>query len=184
MTGLRSRSALVDDHHLVGGLGDLGQQVAGDEHGPALGGQVADQAAQPVDALGVEAVGRLVEDQHLAVAEQGGGQPQALAHLEGEPADPAPSGAGQPSLLQDLVDPGLGEPGRGGLDPQVVAGRAARVEPAGRQHGPDPAGRVGEVAVAPPADGEHVAETLGESLHGDGRHGRVLLGGVCHCLRR
>ena len=127
--------------------------MAGDEHGPALVGQAADQAAQPVDALGVEAVGRLVEDQDLGVAEQGGGQPEALAHAEREAPDPAAAGGGQPGLLQDLVDPPRVEPGRGGQDPEVVAGRAARVEPARLQDRPDPAGRVGQLAVGPAGDG-------------------------------
>ena len=147
------QAATVDDHDLVDRLGDLGQEVAGDEHRPALVGQAADQAAQPVDALGVEAVGRLVEDQDLGVAEQGGGQPEALAHAEREAADPAAAGGGQPGLLEDLVDPARVEPGRHGQDPQVVAGRAARVEPARLQDRPDPAGRVGQLPVGPAGDG-------------------------------
>jgi len=92
------------------------------------------------------------------------------------------------------------------------------MEAAGLQDGPDPAGRVGELAIGPAADGgragvggdqaeehpeggglagpvgaeeaghrprldleaelvdgEHVAETFGESLDTDGRHGRGLL---------
>jgi hypothetical protein len=79
--------------------------VVGHEHGPALVGQAADQPAQPVDALGVEAVGRLVEDRDLGVAEQGGGQPQALAHAQGEAAGAAPGGGGQPGQLEDDVGP-------------------------------------------------------------------------------
>jgi len=73
--------------------------VAGDEHGPALVGQTPDQTAQPVHALGVEAVGRLVEDQDLGVAEQGPGQPEPLAHAEREAADPSATGGGQPGAL-------------------------------------------------------------------------------------
>jgi hypothetical protein len=127
--------------------------VAGDEHGPALVGQPADQAAQPVDALRVEAVGRLVQDQDVGVAQQGGGQAEALAHPEREAPDPPAGGRGQPRLLQDLVDPRRGQPGRGGQDPQVVASRAARMEPALLQHGPDPPGRVGQLPVGPAVDG-------------------------------
>ena len=48
----------------------LAHQVAGDEHGAALGGERPQQAADPADALRVEAVDRLVEHQHRRVAEQ------------------------------------------------------------------------------------------------------------------
>ena len=59
---------------------DLGQHMAGDQDGAALGRRAAQQVAQPADALRVEAVGRLVEDQHLRVAEQRRGEPEPLAH--------------------------------------------------------------------------------------------------------
>src|SRR3954452_7103256 len=36
---LADRAAAVDDDDVVGGLGDLGEHVAGDEHGAALGGE-------------------------------------------------------------------------------------------------------------------------------------------------
>src|SRR4029453_18417607 len=137
---LGAQAAPVDDHDLVDRLGELGQDVAGHQHGPALVGQAADQFAQPVDALGVEAVGRLVEDQDLGVAEQGGGQPQALAHAEGEATGAAPGRPGQPGQLQDDVGPARVDPGRGGQDPQVVAGRAAGMAPAPLDDGPAPAG--------------------------------------------
>jgi hypothetical protein len=48
--------------------------VARDEHGPALLREPAQEAPQPVDGRGIEAVGRLVENQQLGVAEQGPGQ--------------------------------------------------------------------------------------------------------------
>ena len=52
---------------------------------PALG-EAAEVVAEPADAVGVEAVGRLVEQQDLRVAEQRAGQGQTLPHAEGEPA--------------------------------------------------------------------------------------------------
>jgi hypothetical protein len=42
---LPDRAAAVDDDDLVGGLGDLGEHVAGDEHGAALGGERAQEVA-------------------------------------------------------------------------------------------------------------------------------------------
>jgi len=83
--------AVVDDHHVVGGLGDLGQDVTGDQDGPPFGGQTAEQVAQPPDALRVQAVGGLVEDQHGRVAEQGGRQAEPLLHAEGIAAGPLPA---------------------------------------------------------------------------------------------
>ena len=46
-------------------------------------GQVAQERAHPGDALGVHAVERLVHHQHRRVAEQRGGDAEALAHAEG-----------------------------------------------------------------------------------------------------
>ena len=101
------------------------------------------KAAQPVDALGVEAVGRLVEDQDLGVAEQGGGQAEALAHAEREAADPAAGVGGQPDLVEGLVDPVPGQPGGGGQDPQVVAARRPGWKLDASSTAPTVAGRVG-----------------------------------------
>ena len=95
--GLGDQPPGGDDHHLVDGLGDLGQDMAGDQHGAALVGQLAQEPAQPVDAFGVQAVGRLVQDQHLGVAEQGGGQAQALAHAQREATDPPAGRLGRPT---------------------------------------------------------------------------------------
>jgi hypothetical protein len=74
-------------------------------------------------------------------------------HAQREAPDPAAASGAQPGLLEDLVGPPRRQPGRGGQDPQVVAGRAARVEAAGLQDGPDPAGRVGQLPVGPAVDG-------------------------------
>ena len=74
--------AAADDHELVGDHLDLGQQVRGQQHGPAAVGEVAQQRAHPAHALGVEPVGGLVEDQHLGVAEQRVREPEPLAHAE------------------------------------------------------------------------------------------------------
>ena len=50
------------------------------EHGPALVGEGAQQGADPKDAVGIEAVDRLVEDQDARVSEQRRRDPEALAH--------------------------------------------------------------------------------------------------------
>ena len=144
---LADQPAGADDDHPVDGLLHLGEQVAGHQHGPALVvGEVAEEAAQPLDALGVQAVGRLVEDQHRGVAEQRGGQGEPLPHAEGVAPGPAVAGVGQPDLDEHLVGARQREPGGAAVDPQVVAARAGGVE--GRlQHGADRAQRVGQGRV-------------------------------------
>ena len=130
----------VDDQDVVGGLLDLGEHVAGDEHGAPLGGQRAQEVAQPADALRVQAVGRLVEHEHRRVAEQRGGEPEPLAHAEGELADlPARAAAARSTVREHLVGAALREAGRRGEHPQVVAGGAARVEAGGLEQRRRPA---------------------------------------------
>jgi hypothetical protein len=65
---LRLDLPVADDHDPVGDGLDLGQQVRGEQDGPAAVGEVAQHPAHPAHALGVEAVGGLVEDEHLRVA--------------------------------------------------------------------------------------------------------------------
>ena len=79
---LVERAAGVDQHQPVADLLELAEVVRRHEHGAAAVGQRADQAAHLAHALRVEAVGRLVEDQQLGVAEQRGGDAEALLHAE------------------------------------------------------------------------------------------------------
>ena len=136
---LPDQPAAGQDEHVVDGLLDLRQHVAGHQHGAALGGQAAQEAAQPADALRVEAVGGLVEHEHGRVAEQGRGQAEPLAHAEREAADVAAGVLRQPDELA--------APGRGG-------------RPAGRPRWRAPAGGCGRCgrggsrsppAASPPA---------------------------------
>ena len=96
----------ADDDQVVRGQRHLGQQVRGDEHGPALRGQVLHERADPVDALRVEPVDRLVEQQHLRVAQQGAGQAEPLLHAERELADRLAGDAGQPDQIAAPRPPG------------------------------------------------------------------------------
>jgi len=64
---------LADDDELIGHQRHLRQQMAGHEHSPVLLGEVSEKVADPADALGIEAVSRLVENHRVRVAEQGGG---------------------------------------------------------------------------------------------------------------
>ena len=102
--------------------------------------------------FGVEAVGRLVEDEDLRVAQQSGGESESLAHPEGELPDPAVGGPGQVDEIEHLVDPsGCGAAGEGG-DAEVVAGTAPGIGEGRLQGGAHDMERVGQVGVAAPVD--------------------------------
>ena len=81
------------------------QQVAADQDRLALAGEVHEHVADPADALGVEAVGGLVEDDRVRVAEQHAGQPEPLAHAERVGAQPLAGDRRQADRLEHLVDP-------------------------------------------------------------------------------
>ena len=124
---LADQPAGPDDHHAVDGLLHLGEQMAGDEHGAALVvGQVPDEPAQPLDALGVQAVGRLVEHEDGGVAEQRRRQGEPLAHAEGVAARPAVAGVGEPDLDEHLVRAAQRQPGGAAVHAQVVATATGR----------------------------------------------------------
>ena len=72
---------------------------------PPRVGEVAQVGAQPADAVRVETVGRLVEQQHLRVAEQRAGQSEPLTHAEREPAGPLIGRRVESDLREDLVGP-------------------------------------------------------------------------------
>jgi hypothetical protein len=59
---------------------DLAQQVARHQHRSVALAELGDQVAHVGHALRVEAVRRLVEDQHLGLFEQGGRDAEALLH--------------------------------------------------------------------------------------------------------
>jgi hypothetical protein len=148
------QAAAADDDEPVGGQGHLAHEVAGDQDRAAFGGEGAQQLADPLDALGVEAVDRFVEEQSRRVAQQRRGDAEALAHPEGEPAGPAVRHVGQADLLEDVVGPpavdavGVGEPA------QVVPGAAARVDGLGLEEGAYVAQGEPEVPVRVAVDGD------------------------------
>ena len=86
---LRDDPTVTDHHDVIGDDLDLVEQVGGEQHGSAAVCVAAEQVAHPADTGRVQAVGGLVEDQHLRVADQGGGDAQALTHPEGVVTDPS-----------------------------------------------------------------------------------------------
>ena len=97
---------------------DLGQEMARQEHGGAFVGQFADEVADLTGALGIHAVGRLVEQQQLAGTQQSVGQPEPLTHAERVRLVPLVGRRRQPDTRQCLGHAG-------------PAGRAAAVGPGG-----------------------------------------------------
>src|SRR6185437_12936653 len=68
--------------------------------------ELAQQRAHPTHPLGVQAVGRLIQDQDLGIAEQGMGESESLAHAERVAADvPAALPLVEPDELEQLPDP-------------------------------------------------------------------------------
>ena len=99
--------------------------------------------ADPDDALGVQAVDRLVEHQHRRVAEQRRGDAEPLPHAEREAAGPASRADGRrPDLVEHLVDPPGGEAVAVGQPQQVVAGSPAGVHGSGVEQRADLGQRV------------------------------------------
>jgi hypothetical protein len=97
--------APADDHQTGCGLGHLAHQVGGHEHGVPVGGEVFEHGAHPQHPFGVQAVDRFVQHHGLRVAQQRRCHPEALAHAEGEPADPFAGDLLQADDVDHLVHP-------------------------------------------------------------------------------
>ncbi len=137
---------------MVGGQRHLAHQMGRDEDGTALGREHLHQVADPVDALRVETVDRLVEQQHLGVAEQRRRDPEPLPHTERETAGTPLGDVPQPHDAQHLVHPGRRDAGQLGQGEQVVAGGAAAVHALGVQQRAHQARGVREAAVGVAVD--------------------------------
>ena len=100
-----------------------------------------------MNALGVQAVDRLIEQQYLGIAEQCHGNAQALRHTQGEGAGMTTGHVGQPDHLQHFVHP----PGRNvigsGDPPQVVTRRPIGVKLLGIQQRPNLAQRMVDLVI-------------------------------------
>ena len=100
--------------------------MARHEHRAPAGRLGAHQVAHPADAGRVEAVGRLVEDQHVGIAQQRRGDREPLAHAHRVALHAPVGGAGQVDLLEHLAHARLGVAAGGGEHAQVVAAAATR----------------------------------------------------------
>ena len=126
----------------------------------------AQQLAHPADALGVQAVDRLVEQQDVGVAEQGGGDAEPLPHAEREAAHPVVGDGLQADQLDHLVHPRAGQPVALRERQQMPVGGPAGMPGARVDQRADPAHRLGQLAVGP---AEHRRRPGGRAGPGRGR---------------
>src|SRR5262245_55063064 len=90
---------------MIGRVLELAHQMARDEHRSAFSGERAERLAHPADPLGVEADRRLVQYEDRRIAEQRGGDPQALAHAEREGSHASSRDTREPDQAQHVVRP-------------------------------------------------------------------------------
>ena len=143
--------AAPDNHrHAVADLLHLGQQVAGHKNRRSAGREVTKQAAYLPDARGIEAVGRLVDDQQRRTAEHGCRQAQPLAHALRVGPDLPARHVAEPSGIQDPAELG---PGTAAAFPpnhlEILPAGQPWVESRFLDHGPGP-GDGPRVGQAPP----------------------------------
>ena len=154
--GVGHQLAAADHQQVVGRHRHLREQVRRHEDGAALGGQALHEGPDPQDALGVETVDGLVEQQDLRVAEQGAGQAETLLHAERELAGRLVRDGGQADQVEHLVDPLARQLVRRGEPAQVRLGAPVRVDPVGVEQGAHLAQRMRQLVVAHSVD-EHAA---------------------------
>jgi len=83
--------------------------VAGDEHGAALVAEATQETPDIPDAGGIEAVGRLVENQQLRVLQERRRQPEALLHPQRIGSQAIVGPIGQADAVQRVVNGRLGD---------------------------------------------------------------------------
>jgi len=97
--------APTDNDQVLGRHCHLGQQMRGDQDCPPGCCQALHELPDPQDALGVEPVHRLVEEQNSRVAQDRSGQTEPLFHAQRVLADRLGRDTAQPDRVQHIVDP-------------------------------------------------------------------------------
>ncbi|VFA81503.1 Uncharacterised protein [Gordonia paraffinivorans] len=169
--------AASDDDDVVGDDLDLVEQMRRQQHCAAAIGVVPQQGSHPVDARRVEAVGRLVEDEDLRVAQQRGRDTETLPHAEGVVADSSPGFFRcEADQFEHLVDTlGADAHGHGGQPQDLGAGPAGVLRRGVEEHA-DLGRRVGDGPVVDAVELRRARRGRGEP--GDDPHGRRLAGAV------
>ena len=160
--GGQHQLAPVDDQDVVDGLRHLREHMAGDEDRLTLRSEAPQELAEPMHAFGIQTVGRLVEDQKLGIAEQRGGEPEALPHSKGVAPDPSSSGPLKLYERQNLLDATRRQVCGVCQHQQVIAARAARMEVGRLQDRTNAAGGVRNLLVRHSEDERSTAARPGE----------------------
>jgi hypothetical protein len=102
--------------------------MAGDKDRPALGCETLEQAANPSDALGIESVDGLIEDQDTGIPDEGAGDPEPLSHAERVLPGSLTRHRGESDGVEHLIDPPEWDVVGLGQIPEVVGSAATRVK--------------------------------------------------------
>ena len=117
--------AVVDDGHPLAQLVGLLQVLGAEQHGGAAGHQRPDDVPHLVAAAGVEAGGRLVEEQQVGGDDDAGGDVEPAPHAAGVVLHGAVGGVHEPERLEQLDRPrlrrGVGEAEQPTEQGQVLA---------------------------------------------------------------
>jgi hypothetical protein len=93
---LKQQPPAIDDPNLVGDLFDFAEQMTRQKHSDAVfARQVEQQCATFVHSSRIEAMGRIVEDDHLGLMHQRQRQSESLSHPHRVLAHKAVCGSGQ-----------------------------------------------------------------------------------------
>jgi hypothetical protein len=129
--------------------GVLQAVVAGGQFGDGRLGQQPQQVTRPADALRIEAVDRL-EQEDLRVAEQSHSDAEPPAHAERVRTGAPLHRVGQTDDAQHSLDPGVGDVVARGQCGQVCTGAAAGMERRGIQERADRLQRPAQVGYRTP----------------------------------
>ena len=97
---VRDHLAVVDDDDVVGELVGLVEVLGREQHGGAVGDELADEAPDVVARLRVEARRGLVEDQQARAADEARAEVEPAAHATGVAAHDAVAGVAEPKALE------------------------------------------------------------------------------------
>nr|AWS27355.1 FunJ4 [Streptosporangium sp. KD35] len=158
--GLGDQPAPPDDEHVVNGLGHLAHQMAGQQHRPAFRGERAHQVTRPADALGVQSVHRLVQENDAGITQQRRRDAQPLPHTERETPDALVRHVLQPHLLQQRHDPGGADAVAAGQAGELVERGAARVHRTGVEQRAHLVQRPADLRVSTPVDQGHAGRRV------------------------
>ena len=126
--------------------------MRGQEHRSALIGQLPQETPDPQDAVGIQAIDRLVQHDRLRIGQQRRCDPEPLPHAQRERSRGFTGSVGQAHEIQQVIHSGRPDTHRGTQRQQVIACRAALVHRLCLQQRPQFGHGRGRVCVRPAVD--------------------------------